>query len=142
MARPSAKLDTTTTSGGSVTIQIIKTPNGDELIVLPRQEYEALVLAAEEAAEDAADVAAYDRAMADPSESEPLPVEVSQFVMKGNGLVKSLRLWRGQSQAVTASRAGISQGFLSDLENRRRKRTAEVGRKLAKALEVPEHWLV
>ena len=122
--------------------QFIKTPGGEDLAVLPRSEYEALVQALEEAEEDLADIAAYDAAKADPLGSEPLPVGVSQGIMKGNGLVKSLRLWRELSQAVVAARAGISQGFLSDIESRRRKRTPEVSRKLAKALEIPEHWLV
>jgi hypothetical protein len=122
--------------------QFIKTPDGEDLAVLPRSEYEALIQALEDAEEDLADIAAYDAAKADTLGSEPLPVEVSQYVMKGNGLVKSLRLWRKLSQAVVASRAGISQGFLSDIENRRRKRTSEVSRKLSKALKIPEHWLV
>jgi hypothetical protein len=122
--------------------QFIKTPGGEDLAVLPRSEYEALVGALEEAEEDLADIAAYDAAKADTLGSEPLPVAVSQHVMKGSSLLKSLRLWRGLSQAEVASRAGLSQGFLSDLENRRRKRTPEVGRKLAKALDVPLHWLV
>jgi ribosome-binding protein aMBF1 (putative translation factor) len=122
--------------------QFIKTPNGEDLAVLPRSEYEALVHALQEAEEDLADVAAHDAARADPHGSEQLPVEVSQFITKGAGLVKALRLWRGLAQGELATRAGLSQGFLSDLENRRRKRTDDVSRRLAKALNVPEGWLV
>ena len=40
--------------------QIIRTPNGEELVVLPRAEYEALVERADPEAEDAEDVAIYD----------------------------------------------------------------------------------
>ena len=40
-----------------------------------------------------------------------------------------------------AERAGVSQGFLSDLESRRRKASAETARTLAKALDIPEDWL-
>lgn len=40
--------------------QIIRTPNGEELVVLPRADYEALVERAERADEDADDVAIYD----------------------------------------------------------------------------------
>jgi antitoxin component HigA of HigAB toxin-antitoxin module len=121
--------------------QFIKTPGGEDLAMLSRAEYEALVQALEDAEENLADIAAYDAAKADTQGSEPLPVEVSQHIMKGNGLVKSLRLWRRRSQADIAAQAGISQGFLSDIENRRRKRTPEVSRKLAKALDIPLHWL-
>lgn len=122
--------------------QFIKTPNGDEMAVLPKADYEELIRIAEEAAEDAADVAAYDAAMADPHGSEALPVEVSQHILKGTGLLKAIRLWRGIGQVELAKAAGLSQGFVSDLENRRRKRTAEVAEKLAVALDVPVHWLI
>ena len=40
--------------------QIIRTPNGEELVVLPRAEYEALVERAAHDDEDAEDVAVYD----------------------------------------------------------------------------------
>jgi hypothetical protein len=83
--------------------QFIKTPDGEDLAVLPRSEYEALIQALEDAEEDLADIAAYDAAKADTLGSEPLPVEVSQYVMKGNGLVKSLRLWRKLSQAAAGN---------------------------------------
>ncbi len=45
--------------------QIIRTPAGEELVVLPRAEYEALVSLADAAAEDADDVAIYDARMAE-----------------------------------------------------------------------------
>ena len=40
--------------------QIIRTPSGEELVVLSRAEYEALLYRADHAAEDADDVAIYD----------------------------------------------------------------------------------
>jgi PHD/YefM family antitoxin component YafN of YafNO toxin-antitoxin module len=40
--------------------QIIRTPSGEELVVLPRAEYEALLERADREAEDADDVAIYD----------------------------------------------------------------------------------
>jgi PHD/YefM family antitoxin component YafN of YafNO toxin-antitoxin module len=40
--------------------QIIRTPHGEELVVLPRADYEALVERADHEAEDAEDVAIYD----------------------------------------------------------------------------------
>lgn len=41
-------------------VQIIRTPSGEELVVLPRADYEALLAAAAEGDEDADDVALYD----------------------------------------------------------------------------------
>jgi hypothetical protein len=40
--------------------QIIRTPSGEELVVLPRAEYEALLERADHEGEDADDVAIYD----------------------------------------------------------------------------------
>src|SRR4051812_21772513 len=109
--------------------QFIKSPSGEDMVVLPRGEYDALIEAAEEALEDAADVAAYDAAVA--GGIEPLPFEVSQAVLKGASRLKAIRLWRDETQMHLAFRTETSQGLISDLENRRRDMTAEMARRLA-----------
>lgn len=124
-----------------MTVQTIKTPGGEELVVLAKAEYEALVRAVEEAEEDAADVAAYDAAKADIAGSERLPFEVSQTILNGASLLKALRLWRGETQLRLSRETGISQGFISDLESGRRNMTDAVAGRLAEALAVPKHWL-
>ena len=121
--------------------QFIKSPSGEDMVVLPRGEYDALVQAAEDAAEDAADIAAYDAAKADIPGSAAMPFEVSQAVLKGASLLKAIRLWRDIGQVKLAYDIGTSQGFISDLENRRRNMTPEIARKLASALDIPERWL-
>ncbi|HEY9010915.1 MAG TPA: helix-turn-helix transcriptional regulator [Devosia sp.] len=122
--------------------QFIKTPNGDDLVVLTRADYEELVRIAEEAAEDAADVAAYDAAKAATANSAPIPVEISRLVQKGDSILKAIRTWRDIGQVKLAYDIGTSQGFISDLESRRRKLTPEVAEKLAAALNVPVDWLI
>ena len=121
--------------------QFLKTPNGDELVVLPRNEYDDLIRLAAEADEDANDIAAYDAAKADKSGSEPLPFEVSQFILKGASLLKALRQWRDVGQVKLANDIGTSQGFISDLENGRRQMTSEIAGRIARALKVPASWL-
>jgi antitoxin component HigA of HigAB toxin-antitoxin module len=125
-----------------MSVQIIKTPNGEEMVLLSRAEYDGLLEALAEAEEDLADIAAYDAAMADPLGSEPLPAEVSRHILKGASLLKALRLWRQLGQVELATSVDLSQGFLSDLENRKRKLTSDVAQKLATALDVPVHWLI
>jgi hypothetical protein len=120
--------------------QFIKTPEGEDAVILGRNDYDELIRIAEEA-EDAADVAIYDERKADPLGSQPLPADLSQLILRGNGLLKSLRLWRNLGQVELAEATGTSQGFISDLETNRRKVTGDMARKLAKALDVPEHWL-
>jgi DNA-binding XRE family transcriptional regulator len=129
-------------------VQIVKTPSGDEMVVIPKAEYDALLRlateAAEEAAEDAADVAAYDAAMAEIA-ADPdsrLPVEISGFMLKGDRLLAAIRKWRGLTQVEVSAAAGIAQGYLSDLEAGRRHGSVETLRSLAKAMNVPESWLV
>ncbi len=121
--------------------QIIKTPSGEELVVLPKAEYESLVRAAEEAAEDAADTAIYDARKAELAAEPPLPAELGMAIIRGESRLRALRKWRGLTQSKLAERVAITQGFLSDLESRRRMASAETAAKLASALDVPLVWI-
>ncbi len=124
------------------TPQIIVAPNGEELVVLPRAEYDMLVEAAADAAEDQADLAMYDLRKSDPGSSgHPLPAEVSAAILRGDSLLGALRRHRGLKQVEVAARLGIGQGYLSDLEARRRKGAAETLTKLAELYDVPVAWL-
>ncbi len=127
-----------------MTIQMLRTPSGDELVVLPLEEYKRLVALAAEAEEDAADIAAYDAAKSefDASGGQALPLEVSAMMLKGISLLRSLRKWRGLTQVELAGKAGIQQGFLSDIELDRRKGSADTLVALAGALDVPAGWVV
>ena len=119
--------------------QIIRTPNGEELVVLPRAEYEALVERADHEAEDADDVAIYDARKA--AGGGVLPPEVSAAILRGESRLKAIRNWRGETQLHLSSKTGIGQGYLSDLESGRRAGTTETIAKLAQALSVPVQWL-
>lgn len=119
--------------------QIIKTPGGEELVVLPKADYEALLKAAEEVAEEAADLAIYDARKAEAA--EPLPTELSLAMLRGESRLRALRKWRGLTQGALAERAGLTQGFLSDMESRRRTASGETVDRLATALDVPRAWI-
>lgn len=121
--------------------QTIISPAGEELIVLSKAEYEVLIDAANEAAENAADVAIYDARKADLVGSEPLPAEVSMAMLRGDSRLKAVRKWRGLKQIDLARKTNLAQGFLSDLENRKRGITRDVGERLAKVLDVKAEWL-
>jgi DNA-binding XRE family transcriptional regulator len=122
----------------SMTVQTIKTASGEELVVLSRREYDALM--AQLGDEDAEDrmtllIAAETRG------GEPLPKPVSQAVLSGEGLLKSLRQWRGMTQAELSKAAGMGQGYLSELESGMKSGSAETLEKLALALNVPNGWI-
>ena len=122
--------------------QIIRTPSGEELVVLPRVEYEALLERADHEVEDADDVAIYDARKAELAVGAiVLPSEVSAAVLRGESRLKAIRNWRGETQLHLNFLTGIGQGYLSDLENGRRTGTPVTIAKLALALNVPVEWL-
>jgi DNA-binding XRE family transcriptional regulator len=124
--------------------QFIITPNGEELAILPRADYEALVAAASDVEEDAVDAAVYDACKAavanDPK--SVLPVEVSALMLRGERLATAIRKWRGLTQQDVAAKLGMGQGTLSDIENGRHRTGANTVSALAKIYDVPEDWLM
>ena len=123
--------------------QIIRTPNGEELVVLPRAEYEALLERADRDAEDADDLAVYDARKAElAAGGVVLPPQVSAAILRGDSRLKAIRDWRGETQRRLGLKTGTGQGYLSDLENGRRAGTRETLAKLAQALDVPVEWLL
>ena len=122
--------------------QIIRTASGEELVVLPRAEYEALLVAVDQDAEDAADIAIYDARKAELNTGGiVLPAAVSAAMLRGESRLKAIRKWRDMTQLHIESKTHIGQGYLSDLESGRRTGTAETIAKLAKVLKVPVEWL-
>jgi len=122
--------------------QIIRSPSGEELVVLPRAEYEALLERADQEAEDAEDIAIYDSRKAElAAGGSVLPLEVSAAILRGDSRLKAIRNWRRETQLHLNFKTGIAQGYLSDLETGRRTGTPETLAKLAQALEVPVDWL-
>lgn len=122
--------------------QIIRTPSGEELVVLTRAEYEALLERADHQAEDADDIAIYDARKAElAAGGVVLPPEVSAAILRGESRLKAIRNWRDETQLHLNVKTGISQGYLSDLESGRRTGTPETIAKLAQALNVPVEWL-
>jgi DNA-binding XRE family transcriptional regulator len=120
-------------------IQIIRTETGEELVVLPRREYDALL--AQQGDEDAEDRMTLLLA-AEARSEETLPAPVSQAVLAGDSLPKAIRAWRGLTQQAVAAAAGINQGYLSEIEAGAKAGAPGTLRAIAKALDAPEGWLV
>ena len=124
--------------------QIIKAPNGEELVVLTRAEYDALVAAAEPYDEDADDVAIFDERMAELATSGDarLPPQVTSAMLRGDSLLKALRNWRDITQMELSFRTNLSQNYISELESGRRKGTKETLALIADKLNVDKSWLI
>lgn len=123
--------------------QVIHTATGEELVVLPRRQYEALLARANEGIDDVEDVSIQEARPAGPAASDAalLPKEVSAAVLRGDSRLKALRRWKDVTQLDLSRKTGISQGYLSDLENGHRAGTPETITKLAEALNIPVEWL-
>lgn len=120
-------------------IQIIKTEAGEELVVMSRREYDALMAqVGDEEAEDRMTllIAAEARGEA------PLPGSVSAAMLAGDSLLKALRKWRGMTQTDVAGELDINQGYLSELEAGSKAGSPETLRRLAGLYDVPEGWLI
>ena len=73
------------------------------MITIARAEYERLLAAADELA----DIAAYDRAMAAGGES--MPNNVLKRILAGENPVRVIREWRGITSAELARRAKVNR---------------------------------
>lgn len=121
--------------------QIIRTASGEELVVLTRAEYDAMVTALEDAAEDAADAAIGEARLAEIAASggQPLTPFASAATI---GYVRHARRLRGMTQQHLANLVGITQGTLSDIESGRRNGSPAVMLRLAEALGVPAEQFI
>ena len=119
---------------------IIKTPSGDEMAVIPLREYERLV----EAAEDLADVRAYDEAKRRlaSGEDELVPAEIVNRILEGENALRVWREYRGLTIKQLAEKAQVSAPFVSQIESGQREGSVETLRKIADALDVSLDELV
>jgi DNA-binding XRE family transcriptional regulator len=121
--------------------QTIRTPSGEEMVLIPKAVFDELRDAIAESEEDADDVAIYDARKAEIAACPPMPAEVTMALLKGERRIKAIRQWRNVTQAQLASAVGITQGHLSDLETGRRSVTAGAADAIARTLDVPPGWL-
>jgi DNA-binding XRE family transcriptional regulator len=120
-----------------MTVRFEKTKKG-EMAILPRAEYEALVAKAAEADEDFGTARIVARARKEIAAGAPLfPKDVADRMAKGENRVRVLRDWRDMTQVELASKTGLGQGYISDLEIGRRNGTADALKRVAEALGVP-----
>lgn len=66
-----------------------------------------------------------------------IPLEVTKRIMAGESPIKVYRDWRGMTQRQLAKAAGIGNPvYLSQIETKRRKGSADMLRRIARALSV------
>lgn len=120
--------------------QIIVTPSGERMVVLPEADYEALV----ERLEDAEDIASA-RAVLERiarGEEEMIPSEFVERLIAGENPITVWREYRGLTISALAEKAGLSQSYLSQIEAGKREGRVSVLRRLARVLSVDLEDLV
>ena len=103
--------------------QVIQTPAGEEMIILPRAEYEALV----NSVEDLEDLAAVERSRARIAAGEEELISDSELDEYLDAATP-LAFWRRKralTQAALAKAASVTQAYLSEIESG--KKEARIG---------------
>lgn len=111
-----------------------KTPSGDEMVILPRAEYDRLV----EAAEMLRDVATFDRyheKLARGAE-ERIPSAIVERLLAGENPMRVWRDHRGLSVRELAERAGLSASYVSEIETGKKDGSVSAMKKIAETLSV------
>lgn len=114
-------------------VQTIEKDGEPEYAVIPIEEYRRMVTALE----DAADVAAIERAWGEDAAGETVPGEVVNSILDGASPLRAWRTHRGLTLEVLAERICVSKGYLSQIEQGRKPGTLGVFRRLADVLDVP-----
>ncbi len=117
-----------------MTKQIITTPNGERLVVLPEAEYLAL-LEAQEELEDIAAVDTFKRKLA-AGEEEMIPSAIVDRILDGENKVRVWREHRGLAAKELAEKVGISAAYLSQIENGTRDGSFDTIKRIAAALRL------
>lgn len=112
--------------------QVITTPGGERLVVLPEAEFLAMREALEDR-EDVEAVRAFERKLAS-GEEELIPAEFVNRILDGENKVRVLRTYRGLSARDLAAAAGLSAPYVSEIESGKKEGSVSAMKKIAEAL--------
>lgn len=106
----------------------------NEMVTIPRTEYEALMAARE----DLADLRAFDRAMAslDAGEDELIPAAFANRLIDGQSPVRVYREMRGMTQTALAEASGVNRVQIVNIEAGKGVGSVETLKRLGGALRV------
>lgn len=106
----------------------------NEMVTIPREEYDRL----QAAAEDLADLQSYDRAKAAlaAGEEELVPSDFVNRLLNGENALRVYRDLRGLTQAALAEKSGVNRVTVAEIETGRKQGSVTTLRALASALDV------
>ena len=129
-----ARAEASTSEDMTMNAQIITTPGGERMVIVPEADYLAMV----EALETAGDIAAVNlfNARLKSGEEELLPSAMVDALVDGENPIRVWREHRGLSVKELAGSAAITPAYLSQIEAGKRAGTVETLRKIALALKI------
>ncbi len=106
----------------------------NEMVTITREEYQRLL----SAAEDLADIAAYDRAKAALASGadELIPAEFANRLIAGESPVRVYRELRGLTQVALSEASGVNRVQIANIESGSKRGSIDTLKKLAGALGV------
>lgn len=106
----------------------------NEMVTIPKAEYERLL----SAAEDLADIAAYDRAKAAlaAGDDKLIPAEFANRLIAGESPVRVYREFRGLTQVALSEASGVNRVQIANIESGAKRGSIDTLKKLAGALGV------
>ena len=106
----------------------------NEMVTITREEYERLLSAADELA----DIAAYDRAKATlaAGDDELVPAEFANRLIAGESPVRVYRELRGLTQVALSEASGVNRVQIANIESGSKRGSIDTLKKLAGALGV------
>jgi len=114
-------------------------------VTIARSDFEALVLAAEDA-EDLAALAAHDaeeaRVGKEVARRDYLTADEVEALLKGVSPVKIWRKKRGLSQRALGAESAVQPGYLAEIETGKKPGSADALRRISSALNIPMEYLV
>jgi len=124
-------------------LQIIHSPTGEEMVVLPRAEYDRLIRHAPASArkndENARDIAIFDEEVAKIKSGASIPFPravVNAILDEGLHPVRAWREYRGWTAAQLAKKTKVLRTTITQIETRKYKGTVKTYKAIAKALGV------
>lgn len=105
-----------------------------DTVTLSVADYDALCEAAEDA-QDVASVRLVEAALA-AGRTECLPAEMVERLAAGDHPLRVWRKYRGLTGSALAIHSGVSQGYISEIEGRRKPGSFETMAKLARSLRI------